>query len=130
MTNQQQSSKALNISLWIAQVFVAAIFIWAATSKLFQPIEKIAAMWPWTGEVPSLMVRLLGVVDLLGGLGLILPSLLRIKPRLTAYTAIAIIALMVCASIFHIARGEAAVIGFNIFMAAIAAFIAWGRLKQ
>jgi len=129
MTNQQKSSKAMNIILWIAQVFVAAGFIWVAAIKLFQPIEKIAAMWPWTGEVPSLMVRLLGVVDLLGGLGLILPSLLHIKPRLTAFTAIAIIALMVCAGIFHIARGEAAVIGVNIFFAVIAAFIAWGRLK-
>lgn len=130
MTNQQKSSKAMNIILWIAQVFVAAGFIWIATIKLFQPIEKIAAMWPWTGEAPSLMVRLLGVVDLLGGLGLILPTLLRIKPRLTAFTAIAIIVLMVCASIFHIARGEGAVIGFNIFVAVIAAFIAWGRMKN
>lgn len=130
MTNQQQSSKAMNIILWIAQVFVAAGFIWVATIKLFEPIEKIAAMWPWTGEVPSLMVRLLGVVDLLGGLGLILPSLLRIKPGLTAFTAVAIIALMVCAGIFHIARGEAAVIWVNIFFAVIAAFIAWGRMKK
>ena len=130
MTNQQKSSKAMNIILWIAQVFVAAGFIWVAAIKLFQPIEKIAAMWPWTGEVPPLMVRLLGVVDLLGGLGLILPSLLRIKPRLTAFTAIAIIVLMVCAGIFHIARGEGAVIGVNIFFAVIAAFIAWGRMKK
>jgi uncharacterized membrane protein len=120
----------MNIILWIEQVFVAFSFIWVAAIKLFQPIEKIAAMWPWTGEVPSMMVRLLGVIDLLGGLGLILPSLLRIQPRLTAVTAIAIIALMVCAGIFHIARGEAAVIGVNIFFAVIAAFIAWGRPKK
>ncbi len=130
MTNQQKSSKVMNIILWIAQVLVAAGFIWVAAIKLFQPIEKIAAMWPWTSEVPSLMVRLLGVVDLLGGLGLILPSLLRIKPRLTAFTAIAIIVLMICAGIFHIARGEGAVIGVNIFFAVIAAFIAWGRMKK
>ncbi|UPK68163.1 DoxX family protein [Chitinophaga filiformis] len=130
MTNQQPSSRALNIVLWIAQVFLAAGFLWAAAMKLLQPIEKLAAMWPWTGEVPSLIVRLLGIIDLLGALGLILPALLRIKPRLTATTALAIIALMICASVFHIVRGEAAAIWFNIFFAAIAAFIAWGRGKK
>ncbi|SHN10327.1 DoxX family protein [Chitinophaga sp. CF418] len=130
MTNQQKSSKAMNIILWIAQVFLAAGFLWAAAMKLLQPIEKLAAMWPWTGQVSPLIVRLLGVIDLLGALGLILPSLLRIKPGLTAITAIAIIVLMICASVFHIVRGEAAVIGFNIFFALLAAFIAWGRLKK
>ncbi|MCF6406859.1 DoxX family protein [Chitinophaga filiformis] len=130
MTNQQKSSGAMHIILWIAQIILAAGFLWAAAMKLFQPIEKLAAMWPWTGQVSSLIVRLLGVIDLLGALGLILPTLLRIRPGLTAITAVAIIVLMLCASVFHIVRGEAAVIGVNIFFALIAAFIAWGRLTE
>jgi hypothetical protein len=93
----------------------------------FQSVEKTAAMMPWVGQVPLLVVRLLGVIDLLAAAGLVLPLLLRIKPRLTAWTAVCIIALMICAIIFHVSRGEAAVIGFNIFCVVVAAFIAWGR---
>lgn len=116
-------------ALWIAQVALAASLIWAAFMKLFSPIEKLSAMWPWAGEVPVALVKCNGIIDLLAALGLILPALLRIRPKLTAITAMGVVALMVCAGIFHIVRGEAAVIGGNIVFAIIATFIAWGRLK-
>jgi hypothetical protein len=63
-------------------------------------------------------------------MGLTLPAFLRIMPRLTPIAAIGIIALMIAAATFHIARGEASVIGVNIVFAVIAAFIAWGRLMK
>lgn len=120
----------MKISLWAAQLLLAAGFIWASMMKLFQPIEQLSAMWPWTGQVPLALVKFTGIVDLLAASGLILPSLTRIQPKLTPITAIGIIALMLCASIFHISRGEASVIGINIIFALIAAFIAWGRFKK
>jgi len=85
---------------------------------------------PWTGQVPELVVRLLGIIDLLGAIGLILPALLRIKPQLTFWAALGIIALMICAIIFHVSRGEVSVIGINVFSIIIAGFIAWGRFRQ
>jgi uncharacterized membrane protein YphA (DoxX/SURF4 family) len=130
MTIQQKYSTALNIALWIAQVVLAASFIWAGMMKLFQPIEKLSEMWLWTSQVPDVLLKFTGIVDLLGGIGLILPSLLRIKPKITPMTAIAIVVLMVCASIFHIVRGEASQIGANIVFVLIAAFIAWGRRSK
>ncbi len=130
MTIQQKYSTALNIALWVAQVVLATSFIWAGMMKLFQPIEKLSEMWLWTSQVPVELLKLTGIVDLLGGIGLLLPSLLRIKPKLIPMTAIAIIVLMVCASIFHIVRGESSQIGANIVFALIAAFIAWGRLLK
>jgi putative oxidoreductase len=72
-------------------------------------------------------VKLTGILDLLAGLGLVLPGLFRIQPKLTVYAAYGIIALMIAASIFHISRGEASLIGVNIFFLAVAAFVAWGR---
>jgi uncharacterized membrane protein len=119
----------MHVTLWVAQILVALFLITGAVLK-FQPIEKIAAMMPWAGQVPAVVVRLLGVIDLLGALGLILPSLLRIKPLLAVWAAIGVIALMACATIFHVYRGEASVVGVNIFCAFIATFIAWGRLKK
>lgn len=109
---------------------MAASFIWAAYMKLFQPIEKLSAMWPWTGQVNSTLVRGTAIADLLIGLGLILPTALRIQPRLSIVAAIGAVILMICASIFHIARGEAAVIAVNIINALLAVMIAWGRYKK
>ncbi len=130
MANQKTTSKPLNIILWVAQVILASSLIWAATLKLFQPIEKLSAMWPWTGQIPLVLVKLSGIVDLSAALGLILPLLFHTKPKLTPIAAICIVVLMVCASIFHIARGEASLIGVNIVFAILAAIIAWGRLKK
>lgn len=129
MTNQKNPSNTLNIILWITQVLLSITFIWAACMKLFQSSDKLAAMWPWTAE-NTVLVKLTGVLDLLAGLGLVLPGLLRIQPKLTIFTAYASIALMIAAIIFHVSRGEASQIGINIFFAALAAFIAWGRTKN
>jgi len=129
MSAEQKPSKVLNISLWVAQVLIAVTLLWAAWLKLFQ-IEKVAAMWPWAGEVSPAFVRFTGLVDLAGALGLLLPGLLNIKPKLTAFAALGTVALMVCAAVFHIIRGEASSIGFNIIFGLIAAFVAWGRFKK
>lgn len=129
MANLQKSSKIIHMTLWVAQVTLAALFITGSIMK-FQPIETISAMMPWTGQVPAWIVRLLGLIDLLAAVGLILPSLLRMKPQVTTWTALGIIALMFSAIIFHVSRGEASVIGVNIISAIIALFIAWGRLKK
>lgn len=118
----------MKIALWIAQTLLAATLIWAAYTKLFTPAVELATMWPWTAENPGL-VRITAIFDLIGGLGLILPTLLNIKPRLTVYAAYGVIALMICAIVFHFTRGEASNTGFNFFVAALAGFIAWGRSK-
>lgn len=120
-------SKTLNVILWIAQVLLAAIMFMGAVMK-FMPVNP--DMMPWAGEVSPMIVKLLGVIDLLGGLGLILPGLLRLSQRWTVLAATGVFLLMVCAIIFHVSRGESEVIGFNIVAAAVAAFIAWGRNKR
>lgn len=121
--------KTMNMLLWIAQILLSTSLIWAAGIKLFQPIEQLEIMWPWTGDVSPEFVRFTGVIDLLGALGVILPTLLRFKPVLAPIAAIGIVLLMIAASIFHISRGEGSQIGFNIVFAGIAAFVAYGRLK-
>lgn len=130
MTSQQKPAKAMNIILWIAQVLLAASFAFGGIMKLFQPIEALTAMWPWTGQIPIAFVKLTGTFDLLGAIGLILPALLRIKSNLTVVAAICCTLLMVCASVFHLVRGEGSQIGANIVFAILAVFIAWGRSKK
>lgn len=129
MTSEQKTSNAMNIIVWIAQIILAVSLIWASIMKLFLPADKLAEMWVWTAGNANL-VKLTGVLDLLAGIGLVLPSLLRIQPKLTIYAAYGTIVLMIAASIFHISRGEASQIGVNIFFAVFAVFIVWGRLKK
>ena len=129
-TIQNRPSKVLNIILWIVQLLMAATLIWAAYAKWFMPPDKLAAMWPWTSQLSLLLVKLTGVIDFLGGLGLVLPALLRIQPRLTPIAAIGLVLLMICATVFHVSRGEASSIGFNVVFALLAAFVAWGRITQ
>lgn len=130
MDNHKKSSKGLNIALWAAQAIIALMFIMPGFMKMFQPIQSLSEMLPWAGEVPAGVVRGLGLLDLLGGVGIILPSLLRFKPELTIWAAYGTILLMVSAIIFHLSRGEASVIGFNVFLIMLLAFIAWGRKSK
>lgn len=128
MTNQ--NSKTLKISLWIAQVLLAAMFLMAGAMKSTQPIEQLATTLPWVKEVPVGLVRFIGISEFLGAIGLILPSLLRIQPKLTVWAAFGIATIMLLAAIFHISKGQLSVIGINIIIGLIAVFIGWGRAKK
>jgi hypothetical protein len=129
MENQQKSSKALDVCLWTAQIILAIFLLMGAVMK-FMPIEEIARMMPWTGEIPAPLVRLLGLTDLLAAIGLVMPAMLHTKVYLTYWAAIGSVVLMLSAIIFHVSRGEASVIGFNVFLFIVALFIAWGRWRK
>lgn len=126
----QNPSKTLNTALWAAQIFLALVFLITGAGKLFLPIENLYALIPWTKDVNSLPVRLIGFSEIIGSLGLILPSLLRIKPWLTPLAAIGIAVVMLLAIIFNISIGETSVLGINILLFLVSIFIAWGRFKR
>ncbi len=127
-TAAPSKGRALSVALWGAQGVLAAAFVAAGATKLFTPAEQLAAMIPWTGEYGAL-VPFTGVVDLAGGLGILLPSLTRIQPRLTVLAALGIIVLQVLAGLFHLSRGEVDVLPMNIVFIALAGFVLWGREK-
>lgn len=120
-------TKTTHRLLWILQLLMATTLLWAAGMKLMQSPEHLSAMWPWTGEVPAWLVKLTGLADLLIALGLVLPGLLGVRPNLTALSAGSLVLLMTAASAFHILRGEASQIGFNIMLAILAGIVLWGR---
>jgi uncharacterized membrane protein YphA (DoxX/SURF4 family) len=130
LTDQKSPSKGLHITLWIAQVLLAGMFIMSGFMKVFQPIDQLSQMLPWASQVPQALVRFIGISELLGGIGLVLPALLGIKPHLTAWAALGLVTVMIFASIFHATRGEFSAINMNIILALIALFIAWGRFKK
>ena len=86
-------------------------------------------MAPWTGALPEGLVRFIGVAELAGALGLLLPALTRRKPVLTAWAAAGLVVVMALAVVVHIARGEPQVLPVNFVLGGATAFIAWGRFR-
>ena len=125
-----QPSKALHVALWIVQVLLAAMFLMAGFMKISQPITQLATSLPWVSQVPEALVRFIGAAEVLGGLGLLLPSLLRIQPRLTVLAAVGLVLVMVLAAGFHLTRGEGGMVGPNLVIALLAVFVAWGRSNK
>jgi uncharacterized membrane protein YphA (DoxX/SURF4 family) len=122
--------KQWNIGLWIAQVLLGVVFSMAGAMKMTTPILELAESMNWVNETPEWLVRFIGVSEVLAGFGLILPSVLRIKPKLTVLAAIGLVIVMVLAMVDHIMLGEYKMIGINISFAILAAFVAWGRSKK
>jgi uncharacterized membrane protein YphA (DoxX/SURF4 family) len=119
----------LTVTLWVVQVALAALFGMAGLMKLTQPIDALAASLPWVTSVPEMLVRFIGAAEFAGALGLILPSLIRIQPRLTALAALGLAVVMVLASAFHLTRGEASMLPMNLVIGLLALSVAWGRGK-
>lgn len=128
--NSFSANRLMHGALWLAQALVAISFCWGGVMKLAAPIAQLALTWPWAGDLPVAAVRLLGLIDLAGGIGVLLPALSRIKPGLTSPAAIGCVALQVCAMIFHAARGEFSVLPVNVVLLVLSAFVAWGRWKK
>lgn len=132
MTSDSKTSprprKVLNVFLWAAQGLIAFFFLWGAYMKLGVSIDETAKMMPWVGVHPDL-ARFTGIVDLLGGVGILLPALLRILPKLSLLAAVGIIVLQILAMGFHLQRGETMVIPMNVVLLGLAVFVLWGRSK-
>lgn len=123
-------SKALHVSLWAVQVLLGLLFLSGGVMKVSQPIAELAQKLVWPGALPEGLVRFIGLSELLGGLGLILPSVTRVKPWLTPLAGAGLLTIMLLASLFHVSRGELGVLPMNFALGGLAAFIAWGRYKK
>lgn len=121
---------ALRVSLWIAQFLVGVPFVAFGFMKLTMPISELSKIMIWAGEFPVLFVRSIGLIDIAGGLGIVLPALTRVKPNLTVWAALGCVCLQICAIVFHTSRGEAALTPLNYILLALAIFVYWGRRNK
>jgi uncharacterized membrane protein len=116
----------MDIAAWIAQVIAALAFGVHGYTLLFRPAQALR-QYPWAGDVPDSMKRLIGTAELLGAIGLIVPAVTKILPWLTPLAALGLTAIMVLAGVFHITRREWLGVLFNLVLGAIAAFVAYAR---
>jgi uncharacterized membrane protein YphA (DoxX/SURF4 family) len=95
------ATKRINVAIWTVQVLLACLFLFAGGAKLVLPIAEMTKQFP----LPGLFLRFLGVVELAGAAGLILPSLLRIRPYLTPLAAGGLVIVMSGATAISMAGG-------------------------
>ena len=123
-------SKALHLGLWVVQGLLGAMFLAAGAMKATQPIAVLVDTLGWPAAVPAALVRVIGVAELLGALGLILPAATRVKPMLTPLAGVGLAMVMLLATIFHISHGELGALPIPLVLGGLAAFVAWGRAAK
>ena len=119
----------MNIALWVVSGLLALAFLAAGFGKLAQPKEKLQANpnMAWTEDFSPGLIKTIGALEVLGGLGVILPELTGIAPVLTPLAAVGLVLVMLGAAVTHARRKENQVIVVNLVIAALAAFVAIGR---
>jgi uncharacterized membrane protein YphA (DoxX/SURF4 family) len=117
----------MNIVLWVVQTLLALVFAMAGIMKVSQPFEKLAQNMKWVKNVGLRGVRMIGILEILGAIGLILPAVTGILPWLTPVAAIGLALTMIGAMITHGRRGEFPNMGFNLVLLLLAVFIVYGR---
>ena len=116
---------AINVLLWVVQGLLAALFLFAGGIKLVLPLEALAGPI----ALPGLFLRFIGVAEVAGALGLVLPSLLRIQPRLTPVAAAGLVIIMTGATVLTGVAGPAATAVMPALVGALAVFVAYGRAR-
>src|ERR1700722_14910636 len=115
----------MNNTLWTAQVLWGVFFSLTGFGKIlwYQP-----ALWnqalkevPWLSAVPQDLAIFIGVCEFLGGVGLILPAITGVKPKLTPFAAFGLTLVMILAAVFHIARGEYIYVPINLVLGGVSA---------
>jgi uncharacterized membrane protein YphA (DoxX/SURF4 family) len=115
----------MNTALWIIQALLAALFVFAGGAKLIMPIEEMTSQMPIA--LPGWFLRSIGVAELLGGIGLVLPWLTRIKPNLTSLAAAGLVIIMVGATVVTLMTGQIALALVPLVTGILCGFVAYGR---
>jgi uncharacterized membrane protein len=118
----------MNIALWVVAGLLAAAFLAAGLMKVATPKATLVERLPWAADYSDGQIKGIGIVEVLGAIGLILPGITGIAPILVPIAAVGLAIVMVLAAVMHLRRGDgfAAVVP-TIVLFALAVFVAWGR---
>jgi putative oxidoreductase len=118
----------MNVALWIVQGLLAVAYLGAGVMKATQPLDQLAQRMEWASSSPPTFVRFIGIAEILGAIGLILPLATGVLPGLTVAAAVGLVLVQVAASAFHVSRNEVSVLPVNLVLLLLAVFVVYGRL--
>lgn len=125
------SARWLRAALWLLQGLLAVVFGTVGWAKLAKSGAVLQSRLEWTGDVPLPLLRIIGVCELLGAAGVLLPAATRIRPELTPVAGTCLATVMALAFAFHLYRGDVG--SLLIVPAALglaSAIVAWARLRK
>lgn len=121
----------MSIVLWVIQGLLALAFLAAGFMKVTRSkdqMKEAGERMAWVDDLSEMQIRAIGVLEVLGALGLILPILTGILPILTPLAAVGLILTMLGAIMLHVRRGDGAqAIMVNVVLLLLAVFVAYGR---
>lgn len=111
---------------WVFSVVLTTVFFITGVIKVFH-YEKSRKLLPWVKNVPQALAQAIGVAEILGALGLILPVITGIYPWLTPVAAVGLGLLMLFATVYHLLRREATEAGLNVLLLILLVIVAYVR---
>jgi uncharacterized membrane protein YphA (DoxX/SURF4 family) len=118
----------MDIAVWIIQLLLALAFAGAGFMHATRR-DQASGQMAWMRAVPKPLLTTIGILEILGAVGLVLPIVTGVAPYLTPLAAIALVALMALAAVFHLRRpGEMGNVLFNLVLGVLAAVVAAGRI--
>jgi len=115
----------MNIALWIIQILLALLFLFAGGMKFIMSVEEMTKQM----AMPGWFLHFIGACEILGGLGLILPWLTGIRPGLTPLAAAGLVIIMIGATVVTVMIGSVAMALVPVIVGILAAFVAYGRWR-
>ena len=116
----------MTIALWIVQGLLAALFVFSGVMKFVMPVEEMTKQMPM---LPGRFLHFIGVAEILGGLGLVLPGLVRIRPGLTPLAAAGLVIIMVGATVITAMIGPVVMALLPFIVGVRTVFVAYGRWR-
>lgn len=120
----------MNAALWIVQGVLAFVFLMTGVTKLLQPEDQLEQKMAFVRDFKQSTIKLIGVLELLGALGLVLPTSMDILAWLTPAAAAGLVLTMLGAIKTHVRRNEYPMAAVNVLLLVLAAFVVYGRFDM
>lgn len=127
MYSSNTKANQMNIILWIVQILLAAMYLFAGSMKTLQSRETLIPKMPWTKDFSAGTIKFIGISEILASLGLVLPWLTGILPILTPLAATGLGLIMILAAGYHIRKKETGPAVMSLVLFLLAIWVAYGR---
>ena len=121
-----RSSRKLNVLLWVLQVLLAMLFMFAGVMKFVMPIEEMTKQI----ALPGWFLHFIGVAEIFGAIGLVLPGILRIRTGLTPLAAAGLVVIMIGATAVNLKTGQSAAALITVVLGLLLVFVAYNRQRM
>ena len=118
----------MNLALWIIAIVLAVAFVGSGLLKLVRSKDQLVASgFGWAEDYSPSTIRLIGVAEILGAIGLVVPAAVHVAPILVPLAAVGLALVMIGAGVVHARRKETPMVAMNVVLLVLAVFVAWGR---